>query len=363
VPEYNTLSNRFRGILLGTAVGDALGLPAEGMKRSRMLKRYPGRWRHRFIFNKGMLSDDTEHTLFVAHSLLTHADSGEKFIRSLAWRLRWWLLALPAGVGLATLKAILRLWVGFSPERSGVYSAGNGPAMRSAIIGAFFADAPQSIDTFTESSTRITHTDPRACTGARAVAQLAGLIVREDLKQRPSGEHFIAFLENISSTDKEWLALVLKIEKAVKADSDVLQFAQSIGAEKGVSGYIYQTVPVVLYAWYHHFGDFEGTLTSVLNCGGDTDTTGAIVGALAGAVGGEKAIPDDWIDNIIDWPCSVNHIRETADRLARKQAGPDKTESLREHRKPWIWIGVPLRNLLFLMIVLLHGFRRLLPPY
>ncbi len=361
MPENTTTYNRFRGILLGTAVGDALGLPAEGMKRSRMLKRYPGRWRHRFVFNKGMLSDDTEHTLFVAQSLLMHSGSGEKFIRSLAWRLRWWLLALPAGVGLATLKSIVRLWIGFSPDSSGVFSAGNGPAMRSAIIGAFFADAPESIDTFTEASTRITHTDPRASVGARAVAQLAGLIVREDLEQRPSEKRFITFLKNISSTDEEWLALVLKIENAIKANSDVHQFAQSIGAEKGVSGYIYQTVPVVLYAWYHHFDDFEATLTSVLNCGGDTDTTGAIVGALAGAVGGEKAIPDDWIDNIIDWPCSVNYIRSTADLLARKAAVPDATVSLRGYRK--FWIAIPLRNLFFLMIVLLHGFRRLLPPY
>ncbi|MDM8557167.1 ADP-ribosylglycohydrolase family protein [Desulfococcaceae bacterium HSG7] len=358
MPENISISDRFRGILLGTAVGDALGLPAEGMKRSRMLKRYPGRWRHRFVFDKGMLSDDTEHTLFVARSLLMHDDTAEKFIRSLAWRLRWWLLALPAGVGFATLRAILRLWVGFSPEYSGVFSAGNGPAMRSAIIGGFFADSPESIDAFTESSTRITHTDERALIGARAVAQLTGQIVRGDFKQRPSGKHFIAFLKNIGSTDKEWLALVLNIEKAIKENSDVLQFAQSIGAEKGVSGYIYQTVPVVLYAWYHHYNDFEATLTSVLNCGGDTDTTGAIAGALAGAVSGEKAIPDDWIDNIIDWPCSVNYIRETADRLAQKKAGPDKTELLR-----YFWPGVPLRNLLFLMIVLSHGLRRLLPPY
>ena len=346
---------------MGTAVGDALGLPAEGMKRTRMLKRYPGRWHHRFVFNKGMLSDDTEHTLFVAQSLLMHSGSGEKFIRSLAWRLRWWLLALPAGVGLATLRAILRLWVGISPERSGVFSAGNGPAMRSAIIGAFFADAPKSIDAFADASTRITHTDSRASVGARAVAQLAGLIVREDLKQRPSGKHFIAFLKNISSTDKEWLALVHLIENGIRENSDVRQFAISIGAEKGVSGYMYQTIPVVLYAWYHHFNDFEETLTSVLNCGGDTDTTGAIVGALAGAVGGEKAIPDDWIDNIIDWPCSVNHIRKTADLLAQKAVAPDTAVSLRKHGKFWIWI--PLRNLLFLIIVLLHGFRRLLPPY
>ena len=41
---------------------------------------------------------------------------------------------LPAGVGLATARACLKLWLGFSPERSGIYSAGNGPAMRSAVL-------------------------------------------------------------------------------------------------------------------------------------------------------------------------------------------------------------------------------------
>jgi len=339
-------------------VGDALGLPAEGMKRSRMLKRYGGRWCHRFLFNRGMLSDDTEHTLFVARSLLVHSGSADKFSRGLAWRLRWWLLALPAGVGLATLKSILRLWIGFSPRRSGVFSAGNGPAMRAAVIGAFFADSPESVDTFTKASTRITHTDPRALTGARAVAQLAGKIVREDLKQQPARQQFIEFLNHIRPSDQEWLDLVGKIETAINTNSTVRQFAQKIGAEQGVSGYIYQTVPVVLYAWYRHFNDFEKTLTAVLNCGGDTDTTGAIAGALAGAVVGAKAIPGDWIDDITDWPFSVNHIRRTADRLANKAAGADASESLH-----YFWPGVPLRNLFFLLIVLLHGFRRLLPPY
>jgi hypothetical protein len=53
-------------------------------------------------------------------------------------RLRGWLLSLPAGIGFATLRAILKLWLGFPLNRSGVYSAGNGPAMRVAVIGAFF---------------------------------------------------------------------------------------------------------------------------------------------------------------------------------------------------------------------------------
>jgi hypothetical protein len=44
----------------------------------------------------------------------------------LARRLRGWLAAMPAAVGFGTLRAILKLWMGFPPSRSGVRSAGNG---------------------------------------------------------------------------------------------------------------------------------------------------------------------------------------------------------------------------------------------
>ena len=73
-----------------------------------------------------MLSDDTEHACMTAQALLTAGDEPVRVARALAWKLRWWLLALPAAVGWGTLSAIARSWIGFSPRRSGVQSAGNG---------------------------------------------------------------------------------------------------------------------------------------------------------------------------------------------------------------------------------------------
>jgi ADP-ribosyl-[dinitrogen reductase] hydrolase len=73
-------------------------------------------------------------------ALITSGGEVESFRHSLAWRLRWWLLGLPAATGWATARALVKLWIGFNPQHSGVFSAGNGPAIRAPILGATIAD-------------------------------------------------------------------------------------------------------------------------------------------------------------------------------------------------------------------------------
>ena len=83
---------------------------------------------HRLVLRRGLTSDDTEHACMLAQAfIVSHADP-DRFVRSFAWRLRGWLLGLPAGVGFATLRAIVKLSAGVPGSRSGVHSAGNGPA-------------------------------------------------------------------------------------------------------------------------------------------------------------------------------------------------------------------------------------------
>src|SRR5436190_24086422 len=108
-PSEARLRDALTGVLLGTAVGDALGLPAENLSSRRIRRWWKGEWRMRFVFGRGMISDDTEHTLMVAQALLSHPKDADKFQRCLGWKFRWWLVGLPAGVGLATARACLRL--------------------------------------------------------------------------------------------------------------------------------------------------------------------------------------------------------------------------------------------------------------
>ncbi len=353
-------TDKIAGALLGTAVGDALGLPREGLSRRRGLRVYGlGPLRYRFVFGRGMVSDDTEHTIMVAQSLLAAPNDAERFVRSLAWRLRGWLLGLPAGVGFGTLRALLKLWMGISPDRSGVRSAGNGPAMRSPIIGVCLQADTDGITRFTRVSTRLTHTDPRAEQGALAVALAASYGARQ-LPSDIDAKQFLFWLrERVEG--EELLRALAKIEEHLERESLPTVFADDLDLGKGVSGYINHTVPAALFCWLRSPNDFRRAVEDVVSLGGDTDTTGAIVGALAGATVGASRIPEEWISGLVDWPRSVHWMRRLASELAKQF--PEEGAGESDGPVGLFWPGILPRNLVFLVIVLLHGFRRMLPPY
>ena len=349
------LRQMFGGVLLGTAVGDALGLPAENLSPDRIRKWWRGEWRMRLLFGHGLISDDTEHTLMVAQALLSHPDDAAAFQRTLAWKLRWWFVGLPGGVGLATAKACLRLWFGFPAHRVAVRSAGSGPAMRSAILGAYFAHDPDRRRAFVAASTSVTHRSWQAETAAQAVAECVALTLQH--QGQPAAALVLATLRSLSQ-EAEWQSVLSQIEAGLTAQSSVTEFVRTMGLERGVTGYALHVVPVAIFAWLRHPGDFRVAMTAALDCGGDTDTVGAVLGALTGASVGKDGIPAEWRESICDWPRSPSFMEHVARRLAEQT---QTTHALGEVR--CFWPGLILRNLLFLGVVLAHGFRRLAPPY
>lgn len=343
------------GCLLGTAVGDAIGLPYEGLSPQRAKKMLGPADRHRFFFGRGMVSDDTQHSCMVAQALLAAGADPVSFSRAFAWRLRLWLLGVPAGAGFATLRAILKLWLGFSPEKSGVFSAGNGPAMRAAIFGAAFDDL-ESIRSFVTASTVITHTDPKALHGALAIA-LAAFMARQATSVTPQ-EYLSSLQTFLGDEAEELVTLVAGVCDSIAANETTEVFAGRSGHGKGVSGYVLHTVPVVLHAWLRHQRAFATAITEIIACGGDADTTAAILGGIIGSAVGPAGIPEPWLNGILEWPAGISWMRATGSCLADSLAGK------KDLRVPEIWFLTTLpRNLLMLVIVLLHGFRRLLPPY
>ncbi|MDX1963838.1 MAG: ADP-ribosylglycohydrolase family protein [Pirellulales bacterium] len=350
------------GCLFGTAVGDALGLPYEGLSSARAIKLLGLPTHYRFCFGKGMISDDTEHTVMMATSMLATWDKlkeagTDELLEYFATCLKAWILGVPTGVGLATLRACLKLLVGVNPQRSGVFSAGNGPAMRAAIIGACCENYKQ-IQAIVKSSTSITHTDPKAEYGALAIAFAAWHAkTHNNISFDDYLRHLVQYLPD-DPVAKQLISLLQQARSSQLQNQSTSEFATALGCQHGVSGYVFHTVPVAIHAWICYPGDYRSAVTAVIRCGGDTDTTAAIVGGIVGSACGKAGIPAEWLLHLSDWPITHSWMNDLAQQLAAKVQG-QKAMSV---RMPMIWCFYP-RNFLFLCIVLMHGFRRLFPPY
>jgi ADP-ribosylglycohydrolase len=206
-------------------------------------------------------------------------------------------------------------------------------------------------------STRLTHSDPKAEYGALAVALAAQCSTTQ---KEISGERYLSKLSNcLEDSAKEFLELIMKVIESVRKGDSTEEYADSIGLDSGVTGYVYHTVPVAIHTWLSYQNDYQEAVMSVIRCGGDTDTTAAIVGGIVGAGAGAKGIPQEWIEQICEWPLSTRLIEQLGNSLSSTLY--EETKVVHSHWPPH-WKRL-LRNFVFLSVVLFHGFRRLLPPY
>lgn len=351
------------GCILGTAVGDAMGLACEGLSRRRQLKMFPELDGYKLLpRGKSLCSDDTEHTCMLAQSLIETAgwsdadDMARKFASNFGWRLRFWLLGLPAGIGFATLRAILKLWIGFPARWSGVFSAGNGPAMRVALIGVCHGNDEPRMRALVRAATRVTHTDPKAEHGALAVA-LAAQLASADQDVAPE-DYARRLRELLGDGARELLGLVDDVARSVGRKETAADFAARIGCADGVTGYMLHTVPAALHVWLAHQSDYRAAVSAIVRLGGDTDTAAAMVGAIIGARVGKNGVPAEWLSNLWEWPRTKKWMEQLGVLLAERCNDHANGGAL-----PLNWLKLMLRNCLFIPLVLAHGIRRLLPPY
>lgn len=342
------------GCMLGAAVGDAAGLRREGLSRRRAQRLYGARdVRPELICGRGFCSDDTEHTLLVAYSLALSGCDPIGFERELARQLKRWIATAPVGVGLATLKACVKLLLGFGPARSGVRSAGNGPAMRSTLLGVV-ATSREHLVELNHRSTRLTHTDARAEEGSLLVARAAGL------KQTGSSQTPLEFLQEAARSleGEELRGRIENAALALERDESPQEFAASQGWGEGVTGYVNQTVPAALYCWARFPDDLRACVTSAVLLGGDADSVASIAGAVCGANIGVNAVPPDWVELLSEWPRTPAWMATLAQALAAAadRQTPNQSPSLR-------WGATLLRNGFVAAIVIGMALRRLLPPY
>lgn len=350
------------GCLLGAAVGDAMGLPYRGLSRTSIHRYHAPIKSQSFILTKAMFSSRTEHTCMSAQSLIVSGGDLLKFTHDLARRIRLWLLALPVSIDLATLKSALRLWMGRSPEHSGVNSTSNDAAIRSGIIGVCYGAEPAKLLALVEASTIITHNNDKAKLSAIAIAVAAYLAsVSTPVQSKEYYQTLTKFLTHPAAKlpDLEIKAFLTLIERAcisAEQNESGAIFVDRLSNYNGVSGYAYHTVSVIIQVWLRNKRQYSEGIKEIIYLGGDTSATAAILGGIIGASVGISGIRQRWLDDIIDFPLSVEWIKSLSKQLAKscETGTPQPALSL-----AFYWL--PLRNLLFLVVTLFRTFYRLLP--
>jgi ADP-ribosyl-[dinitrogen reductase] hydrolase len=300
------LRKRYRGALLGLAVGDALGTTLE-FKRpgtfepiSDMVGGGP------FGLRPGEWTDDTSMALCLAESLLEcdgfdARDQMQRYVR-------WWRKGHQSSIGRCfdignTVREALSTFERTGNPRSGPtreMSAGNGSLMRLAPVPLFFASrgVEHAIGMCAESSVT-THGAPVAVDACR---YLGALIVRA-----LRGEDKAALLGNDSEC---WQGNPLHAVIAEIADGSFKH--RDPPAIRG-TGYAAHCLEAALWAFDRSSSFREGCLMAV-NLGDDADTTGAVFGQLAGAYYGEEGIPKEWRSRL----AKRELLEDYADRLCHQ---------------------------------------------
>jgi ADP-ribosylglycohydrolase len=170
-------------------------------------------------------------------------------------------------------------------------SCGNGGAMRSAPIGAYFADDIPRVIAEARASAQVTHAHPDGQTGAIAVALAAAWVVREGTQAAREDHALIEFvMEHIPQRETFYgLKKALQVPLKLSARAAALTLGNGSGVISS------DTVPFCLWCAARHPKDYQAAMWTTVSGLGDRDTTCAIVGGIVALSARRDGIPADWL--------------------------------------------------------------------
>ena len=289
-PPVIALADRAVGAYLGLAVGDALGATVEFMTPSEIRERHGvhrnilgGGW---LRLRKGQVTDDTEMSLALGHSILA---KGKVEPQAVAEAFSAWMRGKPVDIGHTVRRGIARYrQTGEVVVPPNTYDAGNGACMRCLPVALCTLGAgTDEVAAANRAQSHVTHHSPLGDAGTLTVIRMVQKALRGGT---------LADLQTMAQA-------LAEAEPEYRYDR---RRAENPG------GYLPETLRAVFQALFAADG-FETALVDVVNRGGDADTTGAILGMIAGALWGPAGIPARWLD-ALDAATSV-HCTEQAQRL------------------------------------------------
>lgn len=293
-----------QGCLLGLALGDAYNAPLEGGPLERIIWLFIGTT----LKGERRYTDDTQMSLDMAHSLI---ELGEVDLDDMARRFaehRKW----SRGYGLGASKLLKEIkrgkdWRAVNRSIFPSGSFGNGAAMRAPVLGLVFGQDPDTLMQTARDTASITHSHELGMQGAMLIAQAtsSALYTNNPLEIMAHVQHVI--------TDPELLSKLAVADTWLREET--IRTAPEVRRELGNGMTALTSCVTALYiACAHMTHDFEQVMAFVGRCKGDTDTIGAMAGAIWGAVHGVQALPTSWIERLED----ADLIKQAATNLVKR---------------------------------------------
>lgn len=323
--------DRARGALLGLAVGDALGAPAENLTPEEIQARW-GRVEG-FVLDAPAGTDDTEYTIFSALLLVQHGHLLTPADVEAAWRAR---IAGGAespfrGAGFSERGTVENLRRGLTAPQSAQHrhAWSDGLAMRATPFGVFAAGDPVEAARLLAIDGSVSH-DGEGIHGGMAVAGAVAVAMAG------GGLDDVVDAALAVVPEDSWTARTLR--RSVAAAREARRTADPATPEgrQAVERAVLRAAVVRGYPWTDLApeaiglafgalaaagGDFRTAVLSAVNMGRDADTTAAVAGAVAGALAGTAGIPRSWAAAIgpatgscLAW-VRGHHVLEVADAL------------------------------------------------
>lgn len=316
----NMISNesRIRGALLGVVVGDALGVPVEFMTREEIASDPVESMRGFGTFNlpPGSWSDDSSMTLCLTEALVGGYDLNKIASNFLAWmyEAKWTPYGKVFDIGNATAMAMQMLKRGFSPEKSGsveISNNGNGSLMRT--IPLLWEIIDKDIDTryqITKEVSSITHAHIRSVLSCFYYLEFArglykGLTIDESWVFANN-----SFLDKVNREK-------IKVSEARNFARFLMDdFVNIPRDEINSMGYVMHTIEASIWCLMTT-DNYKDAVLKAVNLGGDTDTTAAVTGGLAGLAYGLEGIPEVWVNQL----ARLEDINKLVDQFCEKYDG------------------------------------------
>ena len=292
--------DRYRGCLLGLAVGDAIGTTVEFKARGSFVPVTDMTGGGVFNLKPGQWTDDTSMALCLAESLVekNDFDAHDQMSRYLDWYQNGYLSSTGRcfDIGGTTRQALEKFKATGKPMSGSKHpsSAGNGSLMRLAPVAMFYAPNLARAQFFAAKSSRTTHA-AKEC--LEACGLFAGMLV---LALAGEDKETILFENDVTGISSEKLLAIARGEYKAKSAHQI----------RG-NGYVVDALEAALWCFWTT-DTFSAAVLAASNLGDDADTTAAICGQVAGAYYGQSGIPVPWVEKLY----LKDRIIELGERLA-----------------------------------------------